>query len=135
MLKRKNSPFTMEAERVFLIDSGSTKLTVIQWRTDAPPSDLLPMQQTLERLVCDALLKAHPDREKILAPWFDSLTQKSRDEVKTYVWSNMAGWYGVHSCDDFYRHLWDDQNIKVREELIKRLEACGAWSVARELTK
>ena len=135
MLERKNIQFILEGERDFVMDDGSTTLTVIQWGTDTLPTLMLPNQQTLERLVCDALLKAYPDRQDALTPWFASLPKKSRDEVKTFAWSHMAGWHGGHSCDDFYRHLWDDSNSEVRTELILRLKACGAWRVAESLAK
>lgn len=117
----------------FNFEGGAPLIAFIDWHTDAPSSILLPDQQTLERLVCDALLTAYPERSKTLTPWFDSLPQKSREEVKTYAWSHMAGWHAGDNCDAFYSRLWEDE--KVVEELRKRLETCGAWSVAEALSK
>ena len=133
MLERKNIQFVLKGEREFVLDDGSTTLTVIQWSTDAPPTDILSNQQTLERLVCDALLKAHPDRLDTLTPWLASLPQKSRDEVKTFAWSHMAGWHAGDGCEAFYSRLWEDE--KVVAELIQRLTTCGAWGVAEALAK
>ena len=135
MLNRMKIPFERPENEpsVFSIDGGSVKLNVIQWRSETPPSDILPNQQTLERVVCDAILKAHPERAQILSPWLAALPQASREEVKTFAWSHMSGWHASDGCEAFYSRLWEDS--KVAEELKKLLEACGAWAVAEELAK
>ena len=117
----------------FNFEGGALLISFIDWHTDAPSSILLPDQQTLERLVCDALLTAYPERSKTLTPWLTDLPEVATKVVKTYAWSHMAGWHAGDNCDAFYSRLWEDEKVKV--ELIDRLIACGAWRVAEELSK
>jgi hypothetical protein len=113
------------------IDLGGTKVSLIRWEASDPVVDGLPNQQTLERLVCAALIAAYPQRGMGVQAWLDSRHQPPPMGVKEYAWSYMAGWYAEHGCEDFYAHLWRDS--RVVGELETRLRASGAWQVVADL--
>ena len=104
-------------------------VSLVRWETNSPDCDWLPKKQTLERLVCDAICEAYPDRKEPLTKWLAMLPKESSNEVKTFSWSLMAGWNASHSCDDFYKLIWRDE--KIAAVLKIRLEECGAWRVAQ----
>lgn len=115
-----------------LVMGGGTKVHLLRWEAGDPPSPALPNQQTLERLVCAALLAAYPHRGEAVSRWLESRPKAPEAGPKEHAWSHMAGWYAEHGCQDFYRCLWDDP--RVAAELRSRLEACGAWQVVAALT-
>jgi hypothetical protein len=51
-----------QSDDSFLLDGGATRIDLIRWLANDPPSRGLPNQQTLERLVCAALSAAYPER-------------------------------------------------------------------------
>lgn len=104
-------------------------VSLVRWETNAPDCEWLPKKQTLERLVCDAICEAYPERKAPLTKWLEMLPPDSLDEVKTFAWSLMAGWHASHSCDDFYKLIWRD--VRIAAILKTRLEECGAWRVAQ----
>jgi len=115
------------------IDSGSTLISIVLWRTDEPRVEHLPGQQTLERLVCAALCGAYPDRATAVAAWLTSRPSAPLAGPKEHAWSHMAGWYGEHGCDDFYQSVWRDPAVAAQLE--QRLRASGGYRVAEELVR
>jgi hypothetical protein len=85
------------------LDGGATKVSLIRWEVSDPPTPGLPDQQTLERLVCAALLEVYPERGENVQTWLDSRHNPPTSTVKEYAWSYYAGWYADHGTDDFYR--------------------------------
>src|SRR5437762_627994 len=53
---------TVNAAGEIEVDGGSTKVSLVRWEVTDPPGPGLPDQQTLERLVCSALVAAYPSR-------------------------------------------------------------------------
>ena len=103
------------------------------WEAADVTSPGVPSKQTLERLVCSAIVAAYPERGEPVQRWLESRPNPPKANPKEFAWSHMAGWYAKFDRDPFYRALWKD--AKVATELQRRLEDCGAWQVAAELTK
>ena len=124
--KIPSASFTPEGD----IKSGDgLTVSLVRWETKTSDCEWLPKKQTLERLVCDAICEAYPERKETLTKWLAMLPPDSREEVKTFAWSLMAGWHADHSCDDFYKLIWRDP--KIEAVLENRLKECGAWRIAQ----
>jgi hypothetical protein len=110
------------------IDSGATKVSLIRWEVPDPSAPGIPDQQTLERLVCSAVVAAYPDRADVIEQWLKSRPTPPASSPKEYSWSYMAGWYAEHGCEDFYRQVWREPTIA--RELENRLRPSSAWNIA-----
>jgi hypothetical protein len=73
-----------------MIDSGATTIDLIRWEAGDPASDLLPNQQTLERLVCASIVAAYPERGPHVRLWLKDRPTPPAPCVKEYAWSHMA---------------------------------------------
>ena len=115
-------------------DDGPTVVSVVEWAASDTRSPGLPNRQTLERLVCAALVAAYPDRGPAVQQWLDSRPNDApRSGAKEFAWSHMAGWFAERGCDAFYSKLWKDD--RVARELKSRLVGCGAWRIAEALAE
>jgi len=117
----------------FLLDGGATIVSVVRWEASDSPAAGLPNQQTLERLVCAAVVAAHPNRGAAVQGWLDSRPNGPEAGPKEFAWSHMAGWYAEQGCEAFYRVVWTDENVV--SELESRLSQCGAWRIAEALAE
>jgi hypothetical protein len=55
------------------LDGGVTKVALVRWEVNDPAATPgLPDQQTLERLVCSALVAAYPPRAKAVQDWLNA---------------------------------------------------------------
>lgn len=115
------------------LDGGTTTVSLVCWEVNDPPSTGLPDQQTLERLVCAALIAAYPLRATSVHQWLSTRPAPPGSDPKEYAWSYMAGWYAEHGCEDFYSYLWNDPQVVV--ELESRLRSSGAWLIAETLAR
>lgn len=115
------------------LDGGTTRVSLVRWGADDEAGDGLPNKQTLERLVCAAIVAAYPDRAGAVQTWLKARPSPPKANVKEYAWSYMAGWYAEHGCQSFYSNLWTDAAIAA--ELQSRLEAAGAWRVGEALAE
>jgi hypothetical protein len=116
-----------------VLDGWQTLISLVRWEAADQVADGVPNQQTLERLVCAALVAVYPDRRPAVQRWLDSRPEAPMPGPKEYGWSYMAGWYAEHGCEDFYRNLWRDDPVVA--ELRSRLTQCGAWRVAEALAE
>ena len=115
-------------------DDGPTVVSVVEWEASDARSSGIPDRQTLERLVCAALVAAYPDRGPAVQQWLDSRPNDAPQAgAKEFAWSHMAGWFAERGCDAFYRKLWKDD--RVARELKSRLAGCGAWRIAEALAE
>lgn len=122
---------TLNAEGEIEADGGATRVALVRWETNDPPSPGLPDQQTLERMVSAALAAAYPPRATAVQHWLDARPGPPPPDPKEHAWSYMAGWYAGHGCEDFYSDLWRDAGVA--RELESRLRASGAWQVAENV--
>lgn len=110
---------------------GNVNLAV--WHCEDPATDGVPDAQTLERVVCAAIVAAYPLRGPSVQTWVAGRPDcpVPKDEVghKTLAWSHMAGWYSRHGCGDFYRAVWRDERVATALE--DRLTANGAAAALR----
>ena len=116
-----------------VLNGGATVVSSVLWEAGDASTAGLPNRQTLERLVCAALVAAYPDRGAAVHGWLDSRPDGPRAGPKEFAWSHMAGWYAERGCEAFYRHVWKD--AAVASQLESRLRACGAWRVAEALAE
>ncbi len=124
---------TVTAQGAIALDGGATEVPLVRWEASDVVAAGLPNQQTLERLVCAAMVGAYPDRGPIVQNWLDARPQAPQAGPKEFAWSYMAGWYAAHGCEDFYGSLWRDP--KVVAELEPRLRSSGAWQIAEALAR
>ncbi len=117
----------------FTLDDGETRISLVRWEASDADQPGLPRQQTLERLVCAALVAAYPDRRSAVAKWLDSRVVSPQAGPKEHAWSYMAGWYAEHGCEAFYRRIWGED--RVAEEVRRRLTESGAWRIAESLAE
>jgi len=115
------------------LDGGATLLSLVRWETDDHHFAGVPTRQTLERLVCTALVVAYPDRGPAVDAWLKSRPAPPPATPKESAWSHMSGWYAEHGCDAFYTLVWED--AAVAEELESRLRQAGAWRIAEALAE
>ncbi len=113
--------------------ADGARIVIPQWQADDPDVDGVPMRQTLERLVCSAVVAAHPPRGAVVKRWLDSRPDGPEAGPKEFAWSHMAGWYARFGCEGFYRAIWQDE--PVRGQLQSRLETCGAWRIGDLLAR
>ncbi len=134
-LAREYDPQAAEtADRDIAIDSGERLVSLVRWEAEDPPIAGVPSRQTLERLVCAAIVAAYPDRGPAVDTWLQSRPDPPPvPNPKEPAWSYMAGWYAEAGCEAFYRVIWDDPTI--RAQLQARLTKFGAWRVAEVLAE
>lgn len=126
-----DSTAKLNADGDIEVDGGATIVSLVRWEASDTVTSGLPNQQTLERLVCAALVAAYPERGPCVQSWLDTRHEPPKANVKEYSWSYMAGWHAGNGCDYFYSGLWNDP--KIVSELRTRLEASGAWRIAEAL--
>ncbi len=86
------------------------QIDAIIWHATGDFGPGVPVEQTLERLVCVALSRAYGDRGQSVQDW---LAATGGDpSPKSYSWSHMAGWYAKHGCEDFYRQVWREEPVR-----------------------
>ncbi|MHC4398051.1 MAG: hypothetical protein ACYTG0_00050 [Planctomycetota bacterium] len=112
---------------------GATVVSLVRWEAADAPAAGIPDQQTLERLVCAAMVAAYGQRAAAVAEWLRSRPEASTAGPKEFAWSYMAGWYAEHGCEAFYRLLWQDDALV--GQLKSRLQQSGAWQIAEALAE
>jgi len=133
-LLRKYDPSAAETEDDdTALFGGATLVSLVRWEAGDSPMPGLPKTQTLERLVCAALVAAYPRRGPAVQTWLDSRPDGPDAGPKEFGWSHMAGWYAQRGCQDFYKAVWEDGPVV--NELRSRLTQCGAWRIAQALAK
>ena len=115
---------TINSDEEIEIDKGETRVSLVRWEVFDPPAPGLPNQQTLERLVCAAIVATYPGRAKAVQDWLDARPDPPAASPKDHSWSYMAGWNSENSCDFFYQNLWNDASVVAQLE--SRLRASGA---------
>ena len=127
-----SSPVETDDGDFKLLDARIT-VSLVRWETENDSGAGLPDPQTLERLVCAALVAAYPERGLAVQNWINSRPGDPAAGPKEFAWSYMAGWYAENGCEAFYRQVWKDDGVV--GELEPRLRACGAWRIARALAE
>jgi hypothetical protein len=123
----------LNADGDIAMDNAQRFVSLVRWETPDAPGSGLPSHQSLERLVCAAMIAAYPDRQAAVQPWLDSRTNPPDESPKDYAWSYMAGWYADAGCERFYSSLWEDAAVVT--ELKSRLCKIGAWRIAATLAE
>jgi len=62
LLDSRQSPYEPDHGGNLLLDDGATMVSTVCWHASDPPDPELPDKQTLERLVCSAIISAYPER-------------------------------------------------------------------------
>lgn len=116
-----------------LLFEGAVIVSLVRWEVGDGPAPGLPSQQTLEGVVCAAVVAAYPNRGPAVQTWLDSRPDAPAAGPKEFAWSHMAGWYADKACEGFYRRLWKDDAVV--SELESRFEKSGAWRIAEALAE
>jgi len=123
---RRADPSAAVTNGTIAIDGGTAHVGIAIWFAADAHSQLLPWQQTLERVVAAALTTAYPARGSAVSAWLTGAPGGPKNGHKEHAWSHMAGWYSDDGCEAFYRLLWHDDAVKA--ELIRRLSVTPAWA-------
>jgi hypothetical protein len=116
-----------------LLYEGSTLVSVVEWNSDDAAGTGVPAIQTLERLICSAMVAAYPQRAPAVQQWLDSHPEPPGSSPKEFAWSYMAGWYADCGCEYFCQAVWSD--ARIADELKSRLTRAGTWRVAEDLIR
>jgi hypothetical protein len=87
----------------------------------------LPPKQTLERLVCAAILAAHPERARSVEEFLASKPPGPTPSEKSYFWSYAAKWYPEATEEGAIAEVWKD--AAVRAELLARMNRLGGADI------
>lgn len=129
LVRTKTDGGSITGEGRAILPQGEN-LHLVVWKTDDPPAPGLPAFQTLERVVCAALVETHGDAVESVARFLADAGHVGRPAVcKGHAWSFMARLWPESGCDDFYRQVWRD--AAVAEALERRLPR--AMSVAKRI--
>ncbi len=105
-------------------------IDLVIWETAFPLRPGIPGKQTLERVVCTAILEAYPDRGIKVQRW---LEPPPDPYLKSYGWSQMAKWYANHGCTDFFKALWRDPRIADALDEVLSMSGAIALDVSRQV--
>ena len=111
--------------------AGTAQIDLVTWhsaRPDAAPS--LPPVHTLERIVMEAVLEAHPGHEPAIAEFLNA-EPRGPAQNKAHAWAYMAKWYADHGCTEFFQAVWRDTDVARR--LHEKLDAIGANAIVKSL--
>ena len=119
------------ADGDLVLSDGRTLVSLVCWEAPDPRSEEIPAKQTLERLICAALIECHAERGPWVRKWLDSRPEgppaPPAAGPKEFAFSHMAGWYAEHGCEDFFRHFWRDEDIAKALERRLRDVVRGGW--------
>lgn len=114
-----------EDHLVFEAEKKHRALTWFVWGTQESGGTHVPIQQTLERLVCKALIDAFPERGPVVDAFLTPAATLALQEPKSFTWAHMAKWYPLDECSYFFEHLWKTESV--REALIRFLGETRIW--------
>ena len=123
--KEKNGHFLLENR------GDMTTISLVVWGTRASGGRYLPGQQTLERLVCSAVLTNYPERGPAVGQFLKAEPHGGKVGPKQFAWSYMAKWAGDRGCEDFFNSVWEDP--KLAHTLENLLKETGAWQSVAEI--
>ena len=129
----RHGTYQREPHGDFRLEDGTIVTAPVCWSASDAGIPGIPTKQTLERLVCSAILAAYPDRGPVVQNWLDSRPAAPLAGPKEYAWSYMAGWYAEFGSDSFFREVWRDEGVA--QQLESRLKACGAWRIGELLAE
>jgi hypothetical protein len=120
----------VEATSEFALKDGGvvpTGLSLVVWSAPDAPAVGLPAKQTLERLVCAAIARTHPERTEPVCAWLASRPSPPPDEKhhKSHAASHMAGWFSDRGYEGFFAAIWEDGH-GIRSQLERILDETGA---------
>lgn len=131
LVKEFDAEAVRNPEGDWMLSDPASVVSVVRWTASDPHDAGLPEKQTLERLVCAAMVAAYPRRGPEVQGWLDSRSDPPAPDPKEHAWSHMAGWYATHGCENFYRQVWREP--EVARQLEVRLRESGAWRIAETL--
>jgi hypothetical protein len=114
-----------EGDEVVLADG--TRVNLLRWRTaDSSHQEGLPDKHTLERVLCAALVRAHPDQAGAVESWLASRPEPPASDPKDHAFSYLAGWWAkTGSYESAIDRWWKDP--AVHAHLVDVLTESGCW--------
>jgi hypothetical protein len=114
-----------KGDEVVLADG--TRVNLLRWRTaDSARRPGVPDKQTLERVLCEALVRAHPDRVEVVECWLKSRPMPPASDPKDHAFSYLAGWWAkTGSYESAIERWWEDP--AVHAHLVDVLTESGCW--------
>lgn len=114
----------------WLAPSG-TRVHLILWSSVGKDEIGVPGPQTLERIVCSAIMESSRQRAAAVQRWLDARPDAPGTSPKAYCWSYMAGWFADRGCEAFLSGLWDDAALATI--LTGHMGTCGALATIEAL--
>lgn len=109
---------------------GKTHITWIVWGS-LEKHKRLPTLQTLEHMVCAAMLKAYPDRSIPVESFLAAEPMDEEPSAKNHAMSYMAKWAADRGSEDFFASIWEDQVLAAALKEI--MQSTGAWQKIESL--
>ncbi len=132
-LVARHGEHSKEQNGDFRLADGTLVTAPICWSASDVGHPGIPTRQTLERLVCAAIVAVYPDRGPAVHKWLESRPVAPPAGPKEHAWSYMAGWYAEFGSDSFFREIWRDEGVA--QQLESRLKDCGAWRIGELLAE
>lgn len=108
------------------------EVTGLSWRCDDPPRDGVPEVQTLERLVCAALLDRWPDRAPAVQAFLDAEPAgPERRRAKGFFLAHAGKWFPAKEPSGVLKLVAGSEDLRARVEA--RLRATGGWDVLQRV--
>jgi len=116
-----------------LLGDTDSRVSLIRWRTaDNTDKPGLPAKQTLERILCKALVQAFPDRAEPVEQWLAGRPDPPKENPKEHALSYLAGWFAdAANYESAIRVWWEKDQIKDRLKTV--LQETEIWSIMEEI--
>lgn len=116
-----------------LLTGHPSRVNLVSWHTASNGSgDGLPQKQTLERILCAAMNRAHSDRAQPIEAWLASRPDPPPRDPKEHALSHVAGWFAdCGSYEAAIQKWWasPDLSSHLQEELV----AGGIWPIMQAI--
>lgn len=107
---------------------GNLHISLMRWATGSVDDQLggLPGFQTLERIICLAMVRSYPGRAAPVESWLASRPEAPPRYPKEHSWSYIAGWYATSgSYEGAITRFWRDPILS--RALVEILRETALW--------
>ena len=120
------------ADNNIVFADGQAQVSLVNWRVSTGTTAGVPNKQTLERVLCAALVAAHPERGDPIERWLASRPNPPPIHPKEHAFSYLAGWRADSGgYEGAIAAWWNDE--RVAAELEKVLDESGTWELMRAI--
>ncbi len=124
---------TLDRSDEILLADHASRVSLVSWHTASNESgDGLPQKHTLERILCAAMNRAHPDRAQPIEDWLASRPTPPPPDPKEHALSHVAGWFAdCGSYEAAIQKWWASPDIA--NHLTAVLAESGIWPIMQAI--